>query len=64
MCWPESSPKKTPEGIRHVSAGQSMPGHPPGTPMEVTSSGSKDLVALVTFVADAIKPFSSPAKMP
>jgi hypothetical protein len=28
---------KTPEGVMQVSAGQSMPGHPPGTPMQVSS---------------------------
>lgn len=56
--------QKTPQGVNRVSAGQSMPGHPPGTPMQVTSSGSSDLTALVMFVADASKPFSSPAKMP
>jgi hypothetical protein len=41
-----------------------MLGHPPGTPMEVSSSGSGDLAALVMFVVDAAKPFSSPATMP
>lgn len=56
--------QKTPDGTHHVSAGQSMPGHPPGTPMQVSSSGSSDLTALVMFVADATKPFSSPAAMP
>jgi hypothetical protein len=30
----------------------------------VSSSGGGDLTALVMFVADATKPFSSPAKMP
>ncbi len=56
--------QKTPDGVKSVSAGQSMPGHSPGTPMEVSSSGSDDLTALVMSVADATKPFSSPAKMP
>jgi hypothetical protein len=32
--------------------------------MEVLSSGSADLHALVMFVVDADKPFSSPAKLP
>jgi hypothetical protein len=32
--------------------------------MEVSSSGSGDLGVLVMFVADATKPFSSPATMP
>ena len=56
--------QKTPAGVNRASAGQSMPGHSPGTPMEVSSSGSKDLTVLVMFVADATKPFSSPATMP
>jgi len=56
--------QKTPDGVKHVPAGQSMPGHPPGTPMEVSSSGSKDMTALVMFFTDATKPFSSPATMP
>lgn len=56
--------QRTPEGVKHVSAGQSMLGHSPGTPMQVSNSGSSDLTALVMFVADATKPFSSPAKMP
>ena len=41
-----------------------MPGHGPDMPMEVSSSGTTDLNALVTFVVDATKPFSSPAPMP
>ena len=56
--------QKTPEGVNRVSAGQSMPGHPPNTPMQVSSSGTSDLSALVMFVNDATKPFSSPATMP
>jgi quercetin dioxygenase-like cupin family protein len=56
--------QRTPEGVKRVSAGQSMPGHPPNTPMQVSSSGPSDLSALVMFVNDATKPFSSPATMP
>ena len=56
--------QKTPDGVHRVSAGQSMPGHPPATPMQVSSSGGSDLTALVMFVNDATKPFSSPATMP
>lgn len=56
--------QKTPEGTKQVSAGQSMLGHPPETPMQVSNNGSTDLSALVMFVADATKPFSSPATMP
>jgi hypothetical protein len=55
--------QKTPSGVRHVDAGHSMPGNIPDTPMEVSSSGTGDLKALVMFVADATKPFSSPATM-
>ena len=53
--------QKTPEGVNRVSAGQSMPGHPPNTPMQVSSTGTSELSALVMFVNDATKPFSSPA---
>ena len=56
--------QKTPEGVHRVSAGQSMLGHPPNTPMQVSSSGTSNLSALVMFVNDATKPFSSPATMP
>lgn len=56
--------QKTPAGVSRISAGQSMPGHVPGTPMQVSSSGAGDLSVLVMFVADATKPFSSPATMP
>jgi hypothetical protein len=56
--------QKTPHGVSHVDAGQSMLGHDPGTPMEVFSSGTSDLNALVMFVVDATNPFSSPAKIP
>ena len=33
-------------------------------PMEVSSSGTSELNALVMFVVDATKPFSSPATLP
>lgn len=56
--------QKSPQGISHVPAGQSMPGHGPGMPMEVSSSGTSNLTALVMFVVDATKPFSAPATMP
>src|SRR6185312_7608033 len=56
--------QKSPHGTSHIEAGQSIPGHGPGMPMEVSSSGSTDLSALVMFVVDATKPFSSPATMP
>ena len=56
--------QKTPHGVGHAEAGHTMPGHEPGTPMEVSSSGTSDLNALVMFVTDASKPFSSRAAMP
>ena len=56
--------QKTPEGVNHVSAGEAMLGHQADTPMEVSSSGTGDLSVLVMFIADATKPFSSPATMP
>lgn len=56
--------QKSPHGISHVGADQSMPGHGPGMPMEVSSSGTSDLNALVMFVVDAKQPFSSAATMP
>jgi hypothetical protein len=56
--------QKTPFGVSHVAAGQSMPGRGPDTAMEVASSGTSELSALVMFVLDATKPFSSPAALP
>ena len=54
--------QKTPNGLMHVESGQGMPGIDPGTPMAVSSSGARPLNALVMFVVDPSKPFSSPAK--
>jgi hypothetical protein len=54
--------QRTTHGISHVEAGKTMPGHTPGMAMEVFSDGATDLNALVMFVVDATKPFSSPAK--
>ena len=54
--------QRTPHGVMHVEAGKAMPGHAPGMAMEVFSSGTSELNALVMFVVDATKPFSSPAK--
>jgi hypothetical protein len=50
------------EGSMRVKAGQPEAGHGGGMPMQVSSSGSTDLRALVMFVVDANQPFSSPAK--
>jgi mannose-6-phosphate isomerase-like protein (cupin superfamily) len=54
--------QQTPQGQMYVDAGQSMPGHGRGMPMQVSSGGTGNLTALVMFVVDATKPFSSPAK--
>jgi hypothetical protein len=54
--------QRTPHGISYAEAGQSMNGRGPDTPMEVFNAGSTDLDQLVMFVADATRPFSSPAK--
>ena len=55
---------RSPHGVLHVKAGQAETGHGADMPMQVSSSGSSDLHALVMFVVDATKPFSSPAKFP
>lgn len=54
--------QKTLHGVTYVEAGQSMMGHGPDMPMEVFSSGTSDLNALILFVLDATRPFSSPAR--
>jgi len=46
-----------------VTAGHTEPGQGAENAMEVSSSGSVDLHALVMFVVDADKPFSSPATL-
>lgn len=48
----------------HVQAGHVEPGHGADMAMQVSSSGTSDLHALVMFVVDASKPFSSPATLP
>jgi hypothetical protein len=55
---------RTPHGVMRVKVGQAARGHGTDTPMQVSSSGSTDLHALVLFVVDATKPFSSPASFP
>jgi hypothetical protein len=54
--------QRTPHGVMHAETGQTMNGHAPGIPMEVFNAGTTDLTALIMFVVDASKPFSSPAK--
>ena len=56
--------QRTLSGVVHVKAGQSMSGHVPGTIMQISSSGTSDLNALVMFVVDATKAFSVPATFP
>ena len=56
--------QRTPQGDRHVEAGQSMLGQGADLAMQVSSSGTEDLQALVMFVVDGSKPFSTPAKLP
>jgi hypothetical protein len=53
-----------PHGVMRVQTGQSEAGHGADMPMQVSSSGTSDLRALVMFVVDATKPFSTPAKFP
>ena len=53
-----------PADTLRVRVGQAEAGRGANVPMQVSSSGDTDLVALVMFVVDATKPFSSPATMP
>jgi len=52
---------RTAHGVIRVGVGRPETGHGADTPMEVSSCGSTGLHALVMFVVDATKPFSSPA---
>lgn len=56
--------QRTPAGVRHVDTGGTMNGNAADVPMEVWSSGAGELDALVMFVVDAGRPFSTPAKLP
>jgi hypothetical protein len=51
-------------GTLHVSTGQAEPGHGADMAMQVSAAGQGDLHALVMFVVDADKPFSTPAALP
>ena len=55
---------RTTHGLMHVKAGQPEAGHGADMPMQISSSGSTDLHALVMFVVDATRPFSSPTHFP
>jgi quercetin dioxygenase-like cupin family protein len=52
-----------PSDTLRVRVGEGTAGRGAGVPMEVSSTGDGDLLALVMFVVDATKPFSSPSKM-
>jgi hypothetical protein len=54
--------QRAPHGVSFVETGQTMNGHMAGVPMEVFNAGTTDLSALIMFMVDAGKPFSSPAK--
>lgn len=55
--------QRTPHGVTYAEAGTTMIGHGADTPMEVFSAGTTDLDQLAIFVADANRPFSSPASL-
>lgn len=55
---------RSPQGEMRVKVGQPETGQGADVPMQVSSSGATDLQALVLFVVDATRPFSSPAKFP
>jgi quercetin dioxygenase-like cupin family protein len=55
--------QRTSQGVNHVDAGHTMNGHSAGMPMEVFNSGTTELSALIMFVVDASKPFSSPVQL-
>jgi hypothetical protein len=56
--------QKTPHGESHADAGGTLTGHGADTPMQVFNGGTQNLQALVMFVTDAERPFSSPATLP
>ena len=56
--------QKTTHGEDFVEAGKTMNGHHAGMVMQVFNAGTTDLTALIMFVVDANKPFSSPATFP
>jgi hypothetical protein len=55
--------QRTPHGVNRTETGQTMVGHGPDMPMEVSSSGTTDLDQLVMFLLDATRPASVPAKL-
>lgn len=55
---------RSPHGVMKVQPGQPAAGQGADVAMQVSSTGSTDLRALVMFVVDAARPFSTPAKLP
>lgn len=55
---------RTAHGLMRIEAGQPATGHGADMAMQVSSTGSTDLHALVMFVVDATRPFSSPTTFP
>jgi quercetin dioxygenase-like cupin family protein len=55
---------RMPSEVERVGAGKGMASRAADTPMQVSSSGSENLHALIMFVVDATRPFSSPAELP
>jgi quercetin dioxygenase-like cupin family protein len=53
---------KSAHGTMRLTAGSATAGHGADMAMEVSSTGASDLHALVMFVVDAGRPFSTPAK--
>jgi uncharacterized cupin superfamily protein len=53
-----------PGGVLRVKPGQAEAGQGGDKAMGLSSSGSSDLRALVLFVVDANRPFSTPACLP
>jgi mannose-6-phosphate isomerase-like protein (cupin superfamily) len=54
---------RTAQSVLRIEAGRSQAGSGSDTPMQVSSGGSTELRALVMFVVDATRPFSSPARL-
>jgi hypothetical protein len=55
---------RSPRGVMRVAVNHAETGQGADMPMQVSSSGSTDLDALVMFVVDATRPFSAPAALP
>ena len=55
---------RTSHGLMQIKAGHPEAGHGADMAMQISSSGSTDLHALVMFVVDATRPFSSPTSFP